>query len=382
MRYETNTRLQRNFQSAINLVISDSVKFNNTDSMSLDLFSDEKDSVFIKKEYWGVFNLAMVKAYSKGRSITKRFLYGSELRDTLNACLYLADHQRPLQISGSTTLNGNVFLPKSGIKAGVIDGKSYEGKELVKGIIFKSDTSLTSLNQSLLMHAYELLQLCLDKNFRNSHSIALDDTLVHSFENPTRYCFINTVNKLRSRKIKGRVILMSDSLIQIRADVQLEDAIVVAPEIYVDPGFSGSVQLIAGKKITIGKNCTLRYPSAVILLKDAADNHQGLIEVSDSSLITGLIFAHSAESDRFKNQVHLNKGSKIEGVVYVHGFLQTAGSVYGTVLADFFTHKSILATYENCLVDVIIDRSKLSSHFVSPTLVKMPGRLNIVKWLN
>jgi len=82
-----------------------------------------------------------------------------------------------------------------------------------------------------------------------------------------------------------------------------------------------------------------------------------------------------------KNLVEIKKGTLFEGTVFVDGYLQMQGMVYGNVLTDYFLYKSAVATYENSLVDVVIDRTKLSPYFVSSTLLKKPGKLNIIKWL-
>lgn len=380
-KFKANERLQRNLQSSINLVTGDSIGYNVTAQEYLDLFGNNEDSVIITKEYWGVFNLASIKSFQKNQSVSKQFLFGTALSDTLSACLFLVDHQRPLQVSGKTRLVGDAYLSRGGIKAVSIDGKQYEGKDLVYGEVLKSDTSFPVVNEYLINLLYNNLKMTLDKTFQKEHANRIQDSVYNSFKNETQYFFINEANQISFQKIKGKVVLFSDSLIEIKAGAKLEDVIIMAPEINIADNFEGTVQLVANKVIALGRHCVLKYPSSLILLKDSVNNYQGKIEVGENSSVSGLLFANAAPADKYKNLVDFKKGASLEGTVFVHGFLQMEGKVYGTVLTDFFLYKSVVATYENSLVDAVIDRTKLSPYFISSTLIKIPGKLNIIKWL-
>jgi hypothetical protein len=381
-KFKMKERLQRNLQSATNIVIADTVNFNDDGEERLDLFGDRDDSVSIIKESWGVFNVAKIKSFYQNQSLHKNFFFGTELNDKLNACLYLVDHKRPVQISGSTNLVGNAYLPSGGIKTAYIDGKGYNGKELISaGTILRSDTTFPTVNKILINKLYEIFKITRNNDFQNSNAKVLADSIYNSFENDVQYYFVSSSNQLTAKNIHGKVILFSDSLIKIKAGTTIEDAIIIAPEILIEDSFEGSVQLIANKVIKIGKHCKLKYPSSILLLKDSVNTYQGQIEIADSTAISGILFANAINNDLYKNIVELKKGSVFEGVVYVHGYLQPAGAIYGTVVTDYFLYKSIITTYENSLVDVVIDRSQLSKYFIVSTLIKAPGKLKIIKWL-
>ncbi|MBS1509229.1 MAG: hypothetical protein JST86_00195 [Bacteroidetes bacterium] len=381
IKYKASERLEQNLQSATNLVIGDTLHFNGEDSLQFDLFEEGNDSVSIKKELWGIFNVVEITSHDRNKRSHKNFFYGTELNDTLNACLFLVDHHRPLQISGSTRLTGNAYIPGANIKPGYIDGKGYDGKELVGGNILKSDTIFPSENKHMLAKLYDVFKITHNKDFQKANEKPLEDSIYNSFENDIQYYYINRLNPFISKSIKGKAVLFSDSVIHISRNTAIEDAIIIAPEIDVDDHFEGSAQLIASRIIKIGKHCTLNYPSAVILLKDSASKTQGTIDVGDSTTISGFLFANAFKKDQFKNIVTLQKGSVFEGIVYVHGFLQPAGDIHGTVITDYFLYRSVIATYENSLVDAVIDRTKLSPYFIGTTLVKMPGKLKVIKWL-
>lgn len=380
-KFKANERLEQNLESSVKLVTGDSTGYNITSQEQISLFGGIDDSVQISKEYWGVFNLAGIRSFQNKQSISRQFLYGISLTDTLNACLFLVDHQRPLQVSGTTRLVGNAYLPKGGVKVADIDGKEYEGKEPVQGEVLKSDTTFPIVNEYLVRLIQGNLKMIQSKAFQKEHTNTVPDTVYNSFKNETQYFFINENNPLLFQKIKGKVLLFSDSIIVINAGLKLEDVIIMAPEINIADNFEGTAQLIANKVITIGKHCMLKYPSAVILVKDSLNNYQGKIEVGENSSVSGLLFAHTTQTDKFKNSVEIKKGTFFEGTVFVNGYLQMQGMVHGNVLTDYFLYKSVVATYENSLVDVLIDRTKLSPYFVSSTLLKKPGKLNIIKWL-
>jgi cytoskeletal protein CcmA (bactofilin family) len=382
IRYKNNDRLQRNLQSAVNIVIADTINFNTATEERFDLFGDIDDSVSIAKELWGAFNLAKVKSVYKTKTLRKNFFYGPVLNDTLGSCLYIVDHHRPIQISGSTKLIGDAFIPGGSIKTTSIDGKEFEGKVTVLGNIFKSDTSFPSANNYRIDELYKIFKKTYDKDFKRLNLKATEDSISNSFDNDALYYYISgNSNVVAQKRIQGKIILFSDSAITIKGNTKIEDAIIMAPEINIEDNFTGSVQLVANRIIKVGKHCKLNYPSSILLLKDSVNNYQGLIEIADSSSISGFIFANAAKKDFYKNTVELKKGSLFEGVICVHGYLQTKGVIYGTLITDYFLYKSIISTYENTLVDVVADRTKLSPYFIGSAVIKNPGKLKVIKWL-
>lgn len=382
IRYKNNDRLQRNLQSAINIVMADTINFNVYGEEKFDLFGDLEDSVSITKETWGVFNVAKIKSTYKNHILQKPFFYGTTLTDTLNSCLFMVDHQRPLQISGNTKLVGNAFLPGGNIKTASIDGKEFKGKDFVVGNISKSDTSFPAVNKYLLEELYTIFKTTRDKDFQKANTRLVTDSISNSFDNEIQYYFIPSYsNVLTAKKIKGKVILFSDSTITIKAGTGIEDAIVMAPEIIVEDKFEGTLQLIASRVIKMGKHCKLNYPSSLVLLKDSVNTYQGLIEIADSTTVSGFLFANSGSKDFYKNMVELKSGSFFEGVVFIHGYLQPKGMIHGTVITDYFLYKSVIAIYENSVVDAVIDRTKLPFYFIGSTLIKSPGKLKVIKWL-
>ena len=382
VKYEKNERLQRNLKSATNILLGDTANTNISSEELLDLFGQSTDSVRIEKYYWGAYNFASVKSFSDKRSVSKFFFYGTELNDTLSGCIYLVDHQRPLQITGNTKLIGDVYLPKAGIKPTYFDGKGYNADRLYFGDNFKSDTLTTFTDQKIVGHVYSLFKKCDDKLFLQLVSHHIPDSVINSFENEPQIYVVNKPGILNGNYLKGKIILVSDSLVRISSNTHLEDVVVIAPEIILADDFNGVVQLIASKTINIGKRCRLNYPSSILLLKDSINNYQGIVNIGDSSHVTGLLFANASPLDFYKNSIVLNNGTIFKGVVFVHGYVQPKGQIYGTVITDFFLYKSMSAIYENSLSDAVIDRTKLSVDFVISTLIKKPGRLKIMKWVN
>lgn len=382
LRYQRNQRVERNIQSAINLVLADTTTFNIQRREDIDLFGEGQDSIQITRELWGVFNLATVKSFQGTKVATKSFVFGKEMKDTLNSCLYLTDHQRPLQISGNTTLSGDAFLPKAGIRSVNIEGNQYPKNEPVSGKIFKSDTGIIPVNFAMLEHLREMLDLKKTNQVGNDFTANFPDSICNSFKNDITYLFVKQKQDLEGKQIKGKVILLADSLIEVPFDAILDNVIIVAPEIVIDSGFAGSVQLLASKEIRIGRKCRLEYPSAAILIKRPDYEIQGKINVEEGAMLSGLIFAFSDNSDPRKNFISLSKSSIINGLVYVNGSLFPSGVVFGTVICDYLMYKSPVATYENSLINAIIDRQRLSPDFIIPALVKGSGRKNIMKWVN
>src|SRR5689334_22602042 len=94
-------RVERNLTSAINLVLADSSVYIQPHTETFDLFDEQKDSVTIQRELWGLFGVASVNTFHNRRSKQAHFFYGRYMSDTLNACLYVAEHNRPIALAGN-----------------------------------------------------------------------------------------------------------------------------------------------------------------------------------------------------------------------------------------------------------------------------------------
>ncbi|MNT07780.1 hypothetical protein D3C72_1424970 [compost metagenome] len=79
--------------------------------------------------------------------------------------------------------------------------------------------------------------------------------------------------------------------------------------------------------------------------------------------------------------IELKKNASVEGILYSNGFLHLLGNVFGTVYCNRFVLKTPVTYYENHMLDVQIDQSRLSPYFVSSSLFGEKNQKKVIKWL-
>lgn len=375
-------RLRTNLQSATAIVLADTGWHSNTRSDTIDLYDEQKDSVIIRERPWGLFEAVSVTAFSNRFSQQSRYFSGAALTEYMDGCLYLADHRRSLYVSGSTTLTGNAYLSKADISPSYIDQRGYNNDRLIYGNIKNSKEKLPALNADIVSYLYEQrVNVQPSDDEQRELIFSPGDTLKQSFSGAGLFFYSKDPVMLNNLAITGQVKIQSDTLIEISATATLDDVILIAPIIRFANGFTGSVQAIATDSLVLGENCRLTYPSALVLLKKSGITTQNAVKVGAHTVMDGIILTVCDSTDVYKTYVELHKESLIRGVVYVSGFLSMQGKVHGTILTDYFIHRTGSAVYENHLVDVELNRKKMSEHFVtSPVFTGSPGK-EIIKWL-
>lgn len=372
---ESEERLSRNLRSAIDLALADTSLVFDEQILSKEMSDHTGDSISIKKGNWGIFNIASVTASYNGKRKIKNFFFGDSGGPLLDGCLYVADHKAPIMLVGNTLLTGNAVLPKAGIKPGYIDQRGYDHNQLIRGKVRDAADSLPHIDQQLVYRWANVR--------RGPIESILPDTMASSFSDTPRTIYLKNPITLSACSLSGHILILSDSAVRISASASLENVIVSAPVIEVDPGFSGTVQLQASDSIILHNNCHLRYPSALVLIKKTGVSFQPAIRIGENCELTGIALSHSSDrNDQIKTYVELDRNSMVSGVVYVSGSLELKGSVHGTVLADQFIAKFASSILVNYLADVEINRSALSSFFTGPRILTDPGQNKIMQWVN
>ncbi|RQO69385.1 hypothetical protein DBR43_14965 [Pedobacter sp. KBW06] len=369
--------LLHNENSGREILLSEGFSDYNKDVV-MDLFADQKDSLVLRKEFWGAYEMGMVKAFELKDTLKRTFLIGNAFSDP--NVLYLADEDRPLSLSGKTTLSGDAQLPKSGLKQSYVDGKPYEGKELIKGKIRESGRDVPPLDEKLVQQ--------LERNFKPEKGLLFNvrDSLINSFFNTVQlYRLELNQSTIGDTKLKGKMILVSDTVVTIGATSTLEDVQIYAPAIIVAPGFKGSCQLFARDSIVIGKGCTFNYPSFAGVFKPEHGKIQSKISIGEGVTFSGILMTYEKKRSDLQTMISLGAKSCLKGEVFATGYIKMERgiTVYGKVYAKRFIMQTPATLYENYLIDVTLNRSLLSKYYLSSVIFKreMPER-RILKWLN
>ena len=369
-------RLSSNLESGIAITLSSGYTVLDT-LQHKSLYADQQDSVILYQTHWGMYELQTVKTFELMDTLQRSFLTG--LTDKDSSAIYLADEDRPLSLSGDTRITGDGELPKSGLKQSYVDGKSYTGKELIKGRIKTSTRELPALDEKRIT---ELL-----KPFTTVSKANLNkDSMINSFFNPLMvYKMKASQLDISAIKLKGKIILVSDTTLTLGDDLVLEDALVYAPAILVKDGFKGSCQLFARDSIIIGKNCNFLYPSFAGVFKPETSKIQSKISLGQDSHFAGVLLSYEKKRSDLQTLIALGKGSEVKGEVFATGYikLEAPVTVYGKVSAKRFLMQKSGTLYENYLIDVVLNRKLLSKYYLGSALFQSKDQdKQILKWLH
>ncbi|WP_158800287.1 hypothetical protein [Pedobacter sp. L105] len=376
-------RLNSNLESGTAILLSPSYTMIDT-VQHKDLYSDGKDSVLLQSMYWGVFQLNTVKTFELRDTLQHSFLTG--LTDNDAAAIYLADEDRPLSLSGDTRITGDGELPKSGLKQSYVDGKSYTGKTLITGKIKVSTRDLPGLEEKQITELIKPFTADASSTSSARLSLSAKDSVFNSFFNPVLVYQLKASQKeISGIKLKGKVVLISDTTLTLDQDLTLEDVLIYAPAILVKDGFKGSCQLFARDSIIIGKNCDFLYPSFAGVFKPEKGKLQSKIVLGQDSHFAGTLLSYEKTRSDLQTMISLGKGTTVKGEVYATGYikLEAPVSVYGKVYAKRFLMQKSFSLYENYLIDVVLNRNLLSKYYLSSFLLKNATQdKQVLKWLN
>jgi cytoskeletal protein CcmA (bactofilin family) len=351
------------------------------DTIEVNLYDKDYKSLKLYSEFWGSFEKSYAIAKIKNKTLSKLALVGAKT-DKSSPSLYLKENNKPLVLVGQTTIKGNAFLPKRGFKSGNISGQSYYGEQYIYGNTLPSK-DLPKLNKHLLNYLNKLKLGNIDHE--NINYININGSKIHknSFKNRIQLAFSSSDIFLTDVTITGQIIIQSQTKITVDNSAKLQDVILIAPTIHIQQNVIGSFQAIATKRLNIGKNVNLQYPSALVLLQSYKKNEQyepNMITVNDDSKISGQILVlGKTQPNNYDAQIKINPNAIVEGTIYCQQNLELRGSVYGSVYTDNFIIKEGGSVYQNHLYNAIIDNTDLTSEFVGLYLER--NKKGVAKWL-
>jgi len=382
---ELRQRLNLNAQSGLNLLMSTQSLVQPNQSVIIDLYGNKEDSVFLERKLWGAFEVIRSTAIFHQQKIERIAQIGFPRDSTDLYSIYLMDEGKPLALCGQTKITGPVYLPKSGIQRAYIEGQSYNDTRFIYGETKISKNELPPFNPDLLKHVKQLLK---EKRATDSDSVLemkrpfVGDSVYNSFKNNTlilkQYGPIRISNSVYS----GNVIIVSDTLIIVKADAILKDVILVAPKIFFEKNFKGQLQAYASDSIVVKEEVSFAYPSVLGIATDISSSKCAIL-FSEKDTLIGNIFAHQVMTDAYKRTgIRLAEKSLVVGQLYSNGYVEVKGNIHGSVMCADFLLQTPSSVYENHLLNVGIDQGALPNYFTGINLVKEFPVKHIVKWLD
>ncbi len=291
--------------------------------------------------YYGAWTKVFSEMEIHQRKVSKAAFIGSS-SDERAPNLYLANTNSPLVIVGNTRLEGNSYLPKQGVKAGNISGNYYQGSNLYYGKAMESKEALPDLDKNWISYIDALTNgILIDEE----NSISLNNDLKNSFNKPYKIIYNPESIALGDQKITGNIVIQSNTKIEVYPTAILENVLLIAPHIVIKDGVQGNMQLVASRKIEVGKNCYFSYPSSITLLDQTKTqknsnstasslNRKINFVIGKNSLIEGSVIylpKQTKKQDRIKTHLLIKSGTEVIGEIYCKGNIEFQGMVRGSL---------------------------------------------------
>lgn len=348
-------RLIRNAASGIQLLLS----LEEPPINPIDLFDNQRDSLKLEKIPWGLFELGRSTAFHGQDSFIKVVFLGWVPQTEQRAALYLADGNSPLAVCGSTEIIGDAYLPRAGVKRGHIPNANYQGTKMVYGEIKISKINLPAFNEKKLTALKNMPTDLL------ANTSLEGDTIVGSFAEAPKI-IKGGLLRVDNIVLKGHLILIAEQAISFGANAVVEDILVFAPQIIFEEGFVGQLQAVAGDSLYVAPNCRFLYPTTLGVLRSSDNQTAAYLHIDSLAEVKGLVWLKDLAGGRQKAQARIASSTFIEGEVYVDGFLDFQGVVYGRVACRKFSLRTAASVYENHLLNCKIDIHKRHKAFLLP----------------
>jgi hypothetical protein len=371
-------RLRNNAMSGIQYGMSERERLSFGTMRTVDLFGDETDTTEVVRRPWGIFELISVTARHYGHSNTRSALITALADEYGKASVYAPENNAPIYLVGTAAIFGEAYLPERKLSTGYINGKEYKGGKLIRGPIHVSKPEILKLD-TLLLDAIESLEKREESNYRLK---LLDELLpndVRSFQPQEANYFYDNGRVSISYSLVGNLIIHSGEKISIQSEAKLSDIILIAPEIDIEKGFEGSIQCFATRSITVGADCKLKYPSALVLLNGT----DSLIVIRKNALVEGyVVIPGTDQSLAGRSTFRLEKGATLHGMAYVNAAADIQGDLWGHMMAKIFMASSGTGRYSNHILDGNLNSEKRSPYFPGTLLWAHTKELTVAKWLD
>jgi hypothetical protein len=377
------SRLESNLQSGLNILLAgEDTSF--TTEKTFSLFGGDADSVFLKKLNWGIYDIGVAKAIIQKDTLYQTLSIANCIDSAKWAAIYLVDEDRPFSLSGKTTIRGDAYIPKAGVQEAYIDNKAYSGdKRLIIGTKRTSAKTLPVLNANRLT----LLQSFFNKDSTIVRTLPKVDSLQQSFLLPTQvFNFKKQAQTLSNIRLKGNIILRSDTSIVIDSTAELYNILIFAKSITIKSGFHGNCQLFATDSIFVEARCHFDYPSClgVLRYKSAVSATQEKISLGPGDYFSGIIFNYEKAQNQLKPSISIGKHTQVIGQLYSQGILELKDSteVDGSVFTSLFYYRNTFTLFENYLINTTINSKALSPYYLSGDLLPVTTKKKkVLQWL-
>ncbi|WP_299676104.1 hypothetical protein [uncultured Dokdonia sp.] len=359
-----------------------SISYN--DSIIIQLEEEIAEEIILYKTHWGIFDKVISIGKSKNFVSQNIALLGGQLSKEQRPAIYLEDSNSPLVVVGDTRIQGNVVLPRQGVRPGNIAGNYYNGTSLVYGGIMQN----ASVKPQISEQKKDYIKSLLFGDFPQEDSLFIRTNtprITSTFKTNSKWLYRPDMIEIGSQEITNNIIIKSDSLIRVSAFAKAYNIILIAPYIEIEANVEGSFQAFASKGISVAENAKLSYPSALVLFEDEDENNrlkefQGIILENGSSVFGSVIHLSIEKNTDQKPLITINEGALVRGEIYSDHIVQIEGEVTGSIYTHQFAIQKRGSIYKNHLFDAIIDSRNFPESFCG--IETEQTQTNVVQWVD
>lgn len=329
--------------------------------------SEEKDFV-LYKTHWGIYDKVISLGQSNNFIAKKIALVGGQTSKEDRLALHLEDTDSPLVLVGNSIIKGNVELPLQGVKAGAISGTYYQRDALIEGATRKTGAQKPIISKHKQEYLHNLLFGVLPEQ-DSLYIQSFDKVATSTFNTSPKWLYRPGVIELQDHEVNNNIIVKSDTLIRISAFAKAENILLIAPHIEIMDSVEGTFQAFASESITVGRDVSLNYPSALVLIdnidisEDQRDSIDG-ISLNSGSTITGSILHLGSSTDPYQRaKIRLSKNSLVRGEVYSDETIELLGSIEGSVYTHQVEVSEKGSVYKNHLYNTSINSTNVPTSF-------------------
>lgn len=187
-----------------------------------------------------------------------------------------------------------------------------------------------------------------DEWYSFQESFDVEENMNCSFKEKEVVCYSRFSMVLEDNVLKGKIKLISEEKISVRAGCKITDCILVAPNIEIEKGFSGRLQLFASEKIKLDTGVFLTFPSVVYLRSP----DRTTLQVCQKANVTGsVIVVGSREA-----LCLMERDAVIQGQLYNEGCTQLEGEIDGSIYTGKLRFYNEWGQHEDIILGGKVDR--------------------------
>lgn len=344
--------------------------------------NDDNVNNSVHKSYWGAFENITSISERNGFTFSKKALLGTKAEQPFTGII-LSETKFPLVLTGSSIVEGMLYVSDKGIKPGNISGNYFTGKMPAISDIKTTTGRLPQFDPLWKNYQRTLLDYIPSQNDR---TVAPDAEIANSFFEETRYVFIDEKWEI-AESYTGHLILKSQNEIVVSKHAKLTDVLVIAPKITIESGFKGNAYFLASEELIVEENVYLEYPSSLIfyekreLEETEPSIKESNIQIGENTILKGVVifFTEDVQEYHTNTNIFIAPSSTLVGEVYCEGNIELYGSVKGTIYAQRFITNKFGSIYVNHIFNGSVLGKNLPERYCGLPFENSNNKL--VKWL-